>query len=188
MPTIVLRYVTNLSLGLTLRKGHQREIAVSNYSLYDKPKRFARIALGKIDWLAPLLGRVTLGVLFVSTGWGKVHNLDRVAGFFTELGIPAPAFQATLVSYVELIGGSLLLAGLVADFAAVPLIISMFVAIITAKRHEVHGLPDLFGLVEWTYLVLLVWVALAGSGKMSLDYYWLKRGRAFGSSTGVEGA
>ena len=160
------------------------EIAVSDHASFDKMNRFSRVALGKIDWLAPLLGRVTLGVLFVSTGWGKVHNLDKVTGFFTELGIPAPAFQATLVSYVELVGGTLLLVGLLADFAAVPLIISMFVAIITAKRHEVHGLPDLFGLVEWTYLVLLVWVALAGAGRMSLDYYWLKRGRVFGNSRG----
>ena len=160
------------------------EIAASTYSLFDNTTRLARSALGGLDWLATLLGRVTLGVLFMSTGWGKVHNLDKVAGFFTELGIPAPAFQATLVSYVELIGGALLLVGLLAEFAAVPLIISMFVAIITAKRHEVHGLPDLFGLVEWTYLVLLVWVALAGAGRMSLDYYWLKRGRVFSNYRG----
>ena len=134
--------------------------------------------MGKVDWLAPLLGRVTVGVLFMSTGWGKVHNLGKVTAFFTELGIPAPAFQATLVSYVELVGGALILVGLVADFAAVPLIISMLVAIVTAKQKEVHGLPDLFGLVEWTYLVLLAWIALAGAGKVSLDYYWLKRGRS----------
>ncbi len=147
------------------------------HSLLVSTKSRVRILLTKLDWVAPLLGRVTLGVLFVSTGWGKVHHLDKVARFFSELGIPAPAFQATLVSYVELIGGALLLLGLIADFAAVPLIISMLVAIVTAKRHEVHGLPDLFGLVEWTYLVLLTWVALAGAGKASLDYHWLKRGR-----------
>jgi hypothetical protein len=28
----------------------------------------------------------------------------------------------------------------------------------------------LFGLVEWTYLALLLWVALAGPGKASLDH------------------
>ena len=44
----------------------------------------------------------------------------------------------------------------------------MLVAIVTAKRSEVHGLPDLFGLVEWTYLVLLTWLAVAGPGKASL--------------------
>ncbi len=66
------------------------------HSLLLKTKGRVRRLLGQVDWLAPLLARVTLGVLFMSTGWGKVHNLDKVTGFFTELGIPAPAFQATL--------------------------------------------------------------------------------------------
>lgn len=116
--------------------------------------------------------RVTLGVLFVSTGWGKVHDLDKVTGFFTELGIPLPHLNAVMVSFVELIGGGLLLLGLGARFAALPLMASMAVAILTAQREQVHSLPDLFGLVEWTYLALLLGVALAGPGKVSVDH-WL---------------
>jgi putative oxidoreductase len=129
----------------------------------------------RLDWLAPLLARVTLGVLFMSTGWGKVHNLAKVAAFFAELHIPAPAIQAAFVSYVELIGGALILVGLLARLASLPLIGSMTVAILTAKADEVHGLPDLFGLVEWTYLVLLTWVALAGPGRVSLDHFLFAR-------------
>ncbi len=135
----------------------------------------AERVLRRLDWLAPLLGRVTLGVLFMSTGWGKVHNLAKVAAFFAELHIPAPAIQATFVSYVELIGGALVLLGLFARLASLPLIGSMAVAIITAKADEVHGLSDLFGLVEWTYLVLLAWVALAGPGRVSLDQLLFSR-------------
>ncbi len=127
-------------------------------------------AAKQLDWFAPLLGRVTVGVLFISTGWGKVHNLAKVAAFFAELHIPAPAIQATFVSYVELIGGALVLVGLFARWASLPLIGSMAVAILTAKADEVHGLPDLFGLVEWTYLVLFAWIALAGPGRASLDH------------------
>ena len=129
----------------------------------------------QLDFLGPLLARVTLGVLFMSTGWGKVHNLAKVAAFFAELHIPAPALQATFVSYVELIGGALVLVGLFARFASLPLIGSMAVAILTAKADEVHGLPDLFGLVEWTYLVLLAWVALAGPGRVSIDHLLFSR-------------
>jgi len=129
----------------------------------------------QLDFLAPLLARVTLGVLFMSTGWGKVHNLAKVAAFFAELHIPAPAIQATFVSYVELIGGALVLVGLFARLASLPLIGSMAVAILTAKADEVHGLPDLFGLVEWTYLALLAWVALAGPGRASLDHFIFSR-------------
>jgi len=131
----------------------------------------------KLDWVAPLVARVTLGVLFISTGWGKVHDLDKVTGFFTELGIPAPHLNAVMVSFVELIGGSLLLIGLASRLAALPLMASMAVAILTAQRENVHGLPDLFGLVEWTYLALLLWVAFAGPGKASLDHLLTNRKR-----------
>ena len=137
-------------------------------------QRALRVA-AQLDFAAPLLARITLGVLFMSTGWGKVHNLAKVAAFFAELHIPAPAIQATVVSYVELIGGALLLFGLFARLASLPLIASMAVAILTAKADEVHGLPDLFGLVEWTYLALLTWIALAGPGRASLDHWLASR-------------
>jgi putative oxidoreductase len=131
----------------------------------------------KVQSLAPAVARFTLGVLFMSTGWGKVHSLPKVTAFFTELGIPAPGFHAHLVSFVELIGGGLLLVGLCSRLAALPLMVSMLVAILTAQRDQVHGLPDLFGLVEWTYFVLLLWVVLAGPGKLSLDHLIFGRTR-----------
>jgi putative oxidoreductase len=80
-----------------------------------------------------------------------------------------------MVSFVELIGGALLVIGLASRLAALPLLASMAVAILTAQREQVHGLPDLFGLVEWTYLALLLWVALAGPGKISLDHLLFSR-------------
>jgi putative oxidoreductase len=131
----------------------------------------------KLDWVAPLVARITLGVLFVSTGWGKVHDLDKVTGFFTDLGIPMPHANAVMVSFVELFGGGLLLIGLGSRLAALPLMASMAVAILTAQRENVHGLPDLFGLVEWTYFALLLWVAIAGPGKASLDHLLLGKKR-----------
>lgn len=147
-------------------------------SLIHAARERASFILPKLDWLGPLVARFTLGVLFLSTGWGKVHGLDRVTQFFTELGIPAPGFNAHMVSFVELIGGALLIVGLASRLAALPLIASMAVAIVTAQREQIHGLPDLFGLVEWTYLALLLWVVTAGPGKVSLDHLLFARGRA----------
>lgn len=120
-------------------------------------------------FLAPLLARFTVGIAFVESGWGKVHNLDRVTEFFTELGIPAPAFQATFVSWVELIGGALLLLGLATRFAAVPLLCTMVVALLTARAEDITGVGDLVGAIEFTYLALLAWLALSGGGAASLD-------------------
>ncbi|HSU38863.1 MAG TPA: DoxX family protein, partial [Polyangiaceae bacterium] len=108
-------------------------------SLIAAARERAERVLEKVDFIAPGVARVTLGVLFMSTGWGKVHSLPKVTAFFTQLGIPAPSFHAHLVSFVELIGGGLLLVGLCSRLAAVPLMVSMLVAILTAQRDQVHG-------------------------------------------------
>jgi putative oxidoreductase len=127
----------------------------------------------RLEGLAPLLARLTLGVTFAGTGFGKLSHLEKVTAFFTDLGLPFPHQQAVLVGSTELAGGVLLVAGLASRIASVPLLATMVVAIATAKRAEISGVSDLFGLVEWTYLVLLAWVALAGPGRFSLDG-WLR--------------
>jgi putative oxidoreductase len=125
--------------------------------------------LSKLRGLALLLGRLAVGLLFLSTGWGKVHNLEKVTAFFTSLGIPMPHFQAILVGYSELLCGTALVVGLLTRLATVPLIVSMIVAILTAKWPDLHGLFDLIGFEEFTYLVVLVMIAILGPGPISLD-------------------
>jgi putative oxidoreductase len=128
-------------------------------------------AAKKLEWLVLLLARLTVGIEFVSTGWGKVHNLAKVTAYFGELGIPAPALNATFASFTELVCGSLLVLGLGSRLAACPLIVTMVVAIITAKKDELHGVTDLVGFVEWTYIAILAVVAVFGPGLASLDTY-----------------
>ncbi len=123
----------------------------------------------KIEGLGPLLARLTIGLVFVGTGWGKLHNLDGVTEFFTNLHLPAPAFQAKLVASTELIGGALIVLGLFTRLTALPLAFTMVIAIVTAKRAEVDGLLSLLGLEEFTYLIIFLWLALAGAGVFSID-------------------
>jgi putative oxidoreductase len=125
--------------------------------------------LGRVQWLAPLLGRLAVGLVFMSTGWGKVHNIEKVTRFFEQLGIPAPSFNAVLVGYSELICGTLLVVGLATRLAAIPLMTSMVIAILTAKRGDLHGLFDLVGFEEFTYLCVLAMIAILGPGTFSLD-------------------
>lgn len=138
--------------------------------------------LGGLDWIALLAGRLAVGLVFASTGWGKVHNIEKVTEFFVSLGIPAPGFHAVLVGYSELICGSLLVIGLLSRFATVPLIVSMVVAIITAKGAEIHGLLDLAGQEEFTYLVVLVMIAILGPGRAAVDAFIARRLDAAGPS------
>jgi len=131
--------------------------------------------LGRLHWLAPLLGRLAVGLVFMSTGWGKVHNVEKVTGFFTSLGIPAPHFHAILVGYSELLCGTALVVGLLTRLATIPLVVSMLVAILTAKLPDLHNLFDLVGFDEFTYLVVLVMIAILGPGPFALDAILVRR-------------
>jgi putative oxidoreductase len=141
----------------------------------EKARTTALETLGRVQWLAPLLGRLAVGLLFLSTGWGKVHDLSKVTHFFETLGIPAPGLNAVVVGYSELICGALLVVGLLTRLATVPLVVSMCVAILTAKRSELHGLFDLVGFDEFTYLVVLVMIAILGPGEVSVDHLLLRK-------------
>jgi putative oxidoreductase len=138
----------------------------------------AGVLTRRAAFVAPLLARLTVGFAFAESGWGKVHNLETVAAYFAELGIPAPAFQATFVSYVELICGSLVLLGLGTRLAAVPLIGTMVVALVTAKASDIAGFSDLIGTIELCYAVLCAWLALAGAGAASIDHIIARRASA----------
>ena len=131
--------------------------------------------LEAFSWVGPLAVRLSLGAVFLGTGWGKLHNLGQVTSFFTELGIPFPAAQAAFVSGIELVGGSLILLGLFTRFAALPLMGTMVVAILTAKRAEIVGIRSLLAFEEFTYLAGFLWLFVAGAGKASLDWLFFAR-------------
>jgi putative oxidoreductase len=126
-------------------------------------------ALGSLSFLPPALARFTVGWVFVLSGWGKLHNLERVTEFFRSLGIPAPEIQAPFTAATELVCGALLLAGLFTRLAVVPLVVVMIVAIKAARLEELGSLNDLFGFIEFLYVALLVWLGVSGPGTLSLD-------------------
>lgn len=121
------------------------------------------------SWLPPLFARLTVGWVFVQSGWGKIHNIDKVIGFFTSLNLPAPAFQAHLVAYTEFVAGLLILVGLATRLASIPLTIIMVVALRTALAEDATDFSALTGISEYLYIVLLVWLMIAGPGRVALD-------------------
>jgi len=132
----------------------------------------------RLAWLPPTLARVTVGWVFLLSGWGKLHNLEQVTEFFASIGIPAPGIQAPFASATELVCGALLLAGLGTRLASVPLVVVMTVAIVTARVEELTSAGALFGFVEFTYIALLLWIVVAGPGPLSLDHLLVRRTRA----------
>jgi putative oxidoreductase len=142
--------------------------------LYDLPIAVAR----RLYWLAPLVARLTVGWVFVTTGWGKLHNLQKIIDYFSELGIPYPQYQAPFAAANEFLCGLLVLIGLATRVASIPLIVVMLVAIRTAQWENVDSFAALFGLIEWVYIAIFAWLAIAGPGVVSLDALigrWTKR-------------
>jgi putative oxidoreductase len=144
----------------------------------DRLSRLRRLVLrvsSTLRWLPPTVTRLTLGWVFIESGWGKLHSLPKVIAYFGELGIPAPHIQAPLAAGTEFVCGVLLLLGLATRVASLPLIGTMIVAIITARRADYNGISDLFGFIEYLYIVLCLWLGAYGAGPISLDAIFAKR-------------
>jgi putative oxidoreductase len=123
----------------------------------------------KLAFVGPTLARLTIGLVFIGTGWGKLHTLGDVTEFFASLHIPAPGFNAVLAASTEFFGGILILIGLGTRLAALPLAFTMVVAILTAKRGDIDGVTALVGFEEWSYFTMCIWLAVAGAGPLSVD-------------------
>jgi putative oxidoreductase len=130
---------------------------------------FAGKSTSRLDWLPLLLLRLCLAAVFIPSGWGKLHDLAKVTAFFTELGIPWPHLNAAVVAVSELGCGALLLIGALSRLAAIPLVVSMTIAIVTARRGDIHGFADLFALDELIYMALAVAILVLGPGAVSMD-------------------
>jgi putative oxidoreductase len=139
--------------------------------LIEWPRRIA----GHIAWLAPLFARITVGWVFLWSGWGKLQNLPLVTDNFVSWGIPAPHVLAPFVSGVEFFGGLFLLLGLLTRISAGALGVTMIVAIKSAKWADVDSLETLLGFDEFEYLALFLWLAIAGAGAVSIDHFLERR-------------
>ena len=91
--------------------------------------------LGHVDGLATLALRFILVPVFWMAGMQKLNHFDGTVEWFGNsdwgLGLPLPWLLALLATATELLGAILLALGLLTRLIAVPLIITMLVAIIS---------------------------------------------------------
>ncbi len=123
-----------------------------------------------LTWLAPLFARVTVGWVFLLSGWGKLNNLPQITESFIGWGIPFPHFFTPLTSGIEFFRRHLPAGGLLTRISAGALGVTMIVAIKSAKWADVDSLETLLGFDEFEYLALFLWLAIAGAGSLSLDH------------------
>ena len=149
-------------------------IANTGFKLY-------RRLINLLNYLqSPLLLVVRLywGWQFWQAGWGKLQDISKPIGFFTELGIPFPVFNAWFVSLLECFGGILLIVGLASRLISIPLVIDMAVAYLTADREALKAIfsePDKFyAAAPYTFLFASLLILIFGPGAFSVDC-WIAR-------------
>ena len=123
--------------------------------------------LDRLQPLALLLLRLTLGVIMIGHGYPKVfggmsHHVQSVSA----LGLPG--WLAYLSAAAEFFGGILVIAGLFTRFAALAICINMGVAI-----GKVHWKNGLLGTGGYQFALALEAIAFAlvffGAGPIALD-------------------
>lgn len=125
--------------------------------------------LNKLQDIPLLLMRFSVGYLFMVTGWGKLHTLDKVASYFNSINIPFPELNALLVANIECWGGLLLILGLMTRLISIPLAVTMVVAVFVAHISDINSLKDLVNELPWNLLIILIALIFFGPGKISLD-------------------
>ncbi len=123
--------------------------------------------------------RLFWGWQFFQTGKGKLGDLDKVAGFFADLHIPLPKFNALLAGSTECFGGLLLMVGLASRLTALPLLFTMLVAYATTEREALAVIfsdPDkVTGATPFLFLFAVLIVLIFGPGRLSADHLLAKK-------------
>jgi len=123
---------------------------------------------------AIVLIRILAGWVFLSEGIQKFLFPEALgAGRFTKIGIPWPHVTAPFVGVVEIVCGSLLLAGLLTRLASIPLVIDICVALYTTKIVTLpkNGIWSTLheARTDVSMLLGLLFLLLVGGGSWSLD-------------------
>ncbi len=127
-----------------------------------------------------MTNRIAIGLFFSISGYHKLFNRDRHQQLVSTLkacGIPFVGFCEWFVPLVEFFGGLAVLFGLLAPLAALGLAIILLVALATDGPKRIREyrpidaadfLDDLLYLPETIYLVMTLFVIIAGPGAFSL--------------------
>ncbi len=126
---------------------------------------------------SPLLLAIRLywGFQFMQDGYGKLTHLDKVAGFFATLNLPAPGATAMMVGSVELIGGALFFAGIASRLVSLILFVNMTMAYLSVPDDRVNFLhffsnpSDFYGASPYTYWFAALLIMILGPGAIAID-------------------
>ena len=123
--------------------------------------------------LGLLVLRVWLGLsMLLLHGWPKVEKYAGMSqGFPDPLGV-GPAMSLNLAIFAEVLCALLLVVGLAARLASIPLVITMAVAFFVVHGGALTGEGS--GEMAFIYMAGFVALLIAGPGRHSLDHLVLR--------------
>ena len=117
--------------------------------------------------------RITLGAIFIAHGWQKFNEwtIAGTSDSFAQMGVPLADIAAPVATFIELIGGALLILG-----ALTPIVGFLLAANVIGALIIVHLVPTPF--VDqggWELVAALaagaLLIAAAGPGRLSVDRF-----------------
>jgi putative oxidoreductase len=136
------------------------------------------------QWLGILIARLSVGLLFLLPGCGKLFVPERrqqMRQILIDAHVPFPEFNAVFVSTVEFVCGLLLVLGALTPLACALLGCVMIMAIATTAIRNIKAssplnwLAEFLYLPEVLYLVILIWLFFSGPGWGSVDQLILSK-------------
>lgn len=132
---------------------------------------------------APLFLRLIIGYGFIVHGWAKLSR--GPAGFeklLMQTEVPFPHLMSWIAPLVEVFGGLAIILGLFVSITAVPLIVTMLVAMFSVQINYGFSSVKTIGLtpqgplfgppgyeINLLYIAGLVSLMITGAGRLSID-------------------
>ncbi len=124
----------------------------------------------------PLILRVVIGSIMALHGWQKLTQMGPANfgnNMLAGLGIPAPVLFGNVVTYIELIGGLMLIIGLGTRIVSILLTVILAVATVLVKTDlgiiAPMGSPLPGAELDLALIVGLISLVILGPGRLSAD-------------------
>lgn len=120
-----------------------------------------------LEPVAHAAARIIAGVGLAIHGWPKIINPTGAAGMVESLGFAPPVFWSVLLSCTEFLTGIMLIVGFLTRPAAAAAAIILAVTVYAHWIAFGQGYDGAEKSILW--LGLLIWIAVRGGGRYSLD-------------------
>jgi putative oxidoreductase len=118
---------------------------------------------------------VIAGIIMLAHGWQKLTEMGpgNFGGqMLAGLGVPLPVFMGYVVTFLEIIGGILLIVGFLSRLAALLLTIDLVVAILLVKVNVgfLSGSSGTGTELDLALIACFLVILFAGPGRLSVDH------------------